>query len=72
MINMNSIIFIVNHLVDITGIIVLTIHVVHSGCPHPLNCPCQVEREENYQFLLKYLSTFAGDLPTKYEVEAPT
>ena len=30
----------------------------------------QVEKETNFDFMAKYLSTFAGDLPTKYAVEA--
>ena len=33
-------------------------------------CRWKIEREENYTFMSKFLSNFAGDLPTKYEVEA--
>ena len=35
-----------------------------------IECPWKIERQENTQFLAKYLSTFSGDLPTKYEMEA--
>ena len=31
----------------------------------------QIERETNYKFMVGYLASFAGDLPTKYEVEDP-
>ena len=31
--------------------------------------PLKIERDVNFQFPQLYLSTFAGDLPTKYEVE---
>ena len=35
------------------------------------NRAVKVEKEANYMFLLDYLATFTGDLPTQMEVEGP-
>jgi len=34
------------------------------------NRAVKVEKEANYMFLLDYMATFTGDLPTQMEVEA--
>ena len=45
----------------------LTVTWIDRSVDHP---GIQVQRPTNYAFLKSYLSTFVGDLPTRYEMEA--